>query len=112
MYFTSEIVFYSGNLSFSREKLVIPVLIEKIQVLAPKTRLSSGKEYFTPAIVFLQWKTSFVLEENLYKSRFFPLEKTVLFRKIQVLTPKTFCSKNISFNTENEVFPWKSVLYI
>ena len=57
VYFTSEIVFYSGNLSFSREKIV--------------------------AIPF-----------------FFPVEKTVLLKKIQVL------------NTENEVFSWKSVLYI
>ena len=58
--FTSEIVFFSGNLSFSIEKLVeIPFfslrknrLVRKIQVLTPKTRFFGGKENFTSEIVF------------------------------------------------------------
>ena len=59
-YFTSEIVFYSGNLSFCREKLVVipdffrgkDRFVLKIPVLTPKTRFSRRKEYFTSEIVF------------------------------------------------------------
>ena len=71
-YFTSEIVFYSGNLSFCREKLVeIPCFFRgkdrfviKIPVLTPKTRFSRRKEYFTSEIVFYSGNLSFV-EKNL-----------------------------------------------
>ena len=60
VYFTSEILFYSGNLRFSSEKLSLsPVFsngkhrfIRKIQGLTPKTRFSRGTEYFTSEIVF------------------------------------------------------------
>ena len=40
----------------------------------------------------------------MYKSRFFPLEKTVLFRKIQVLTPKTRFSRGKEYFTSAIVF--------
>ena len=51
-YFTSEIVFYSGNLSFCIEKLVEiscffvgkDRFVIKIPVLTPKTRFSRRKE--------------------------------------------------------------------
>ena len=71
-YFLSEIVFYSGNLNFCREKLVeIPVLfggkdrfvIKKIPVLTPKTRFSRRKEYFLSEIVFYSGNLSFCREK-------------------------------------------------
>ena len=99
-YFTSEIVFYSGNLSFFREKLVeIPgfFLVEKfrfvikIPVLTPKTRFSRRKEYFTSEIVFYSGNLSFFKEKLAEIPGFFWWKR--LFR-----------NKNTSFNTENEVF--------
>ena len=59
-YFTSEIVFYSGNLRFPTEKFVENPFfssgkdrfVRKIQVLTPKTRFYCGKGYFTSEIVF------------------------------------------------------------
>ena len=88
-YFISEIVFYGGNLSFCREKLVeIPVLIQvwkrvlysfvireivEIQVsLTPKTRFCRLKEYFIAEKLFYEneVETSIFLEKNLYKFRF------------------------------------------
>ena len=80
-YFTSEIVFYSGNLSFCREKLVeIPVFfcpfVIKIPVLTPKTRFSRRKEYFTSEIVFYSGNLSFC-REKLVEIPFFLVEKTV-----------------------------------
>ena len=91
-------VFYGGNLSFSREKLVeIPFFsirknrfVRKMQVLTPKTRFSRNKGYFTSEIVFYSSNLSFS-REKLVEIPFFPLEKTVLL-------------ENTSFNTENEVF--------
>ena len=66
-YFVSEIVFYVGNLSFSREKLVEilflsirkNLLVRKIHVLTPKTKFSRGKVYFTSKIVFYSGKFGF-----------------------------------------------------
>ena len=60
VYFTSEIVFYNGNLRFSAEKLSLsPVFsngkdrfIKKIQGLTTKTMFSLGTESFTCEIVF------------------------------------------------------------
>ena len=68
----------TSEISFSREKLLeIPFFsiiknrfVRKIQALALKARFSRGKVYFTFEIVFYIG--------NLRKSRFFPLEKTVL----------------------------------
>ena len=134
MYFTSETVFYSGNLSFSAEKLSLsPVFsngkdrfIRKIQDLTPKTRFSRGTEYFTCEIVFYSGNLSFSIEKMVAIPFFFPVEKTVLLKKIQVLTPKTrfargkvyftseivFYSGNLIFSRENLVtvpgfFQWK-----
>ena len=65
-------VFYGGNLSFCREKLVeIPVFIrwkrpfrnKKIQVLTPKTRICRLKEYFISEIVFYGGNLSFCREK-------------------------------------------------
>ena len=70
-YFTSEIVFYSGNIIFSIENIVtVPglfpmeniALLKKIQVLTPKTRFSRGKVYFTSEIVFYSGNLSFSRE--------------------------------------------------
>ena len=66
-------VFYGGNLSFCREKLVeIPVFIrwkrpfrnKKIQVLTPKTRFFRLKEYIICEKLFYGGNLSF-LEKNL-----------------------------------------------
>ena len=108
VYFTSETVFYSGNLSFSAEKRSLsPVFsngkdrfIRKIQGLTPKTRFSRGTEYFTCEIVFYTGNLSFSREKIVAIPFCFPVEKTVLLKKYT------------SSNTENEVFSWKSVLYI
>ena len=94
-YFTSEIVFYSGNLSFFREKLAeIPGFFEgkdrcviKIPVLTPKTRFSRRKEYFTSEIVFYSLNLSFCIE-ILQKFRVFSLENIVEEKKVPVLAPK------------------------
>ena len=96
LYFTSEIVFYSGNLSFSAEKLSLsPVFsngkdrfIRKIQGLTPKTTFSRGTEYFTCEIVFYSGNIIF-LEKILWQSRIFSSGKCRFVRKIQVLTAKT-----------------------
>ena len=107
-YFTSEIVFYSGNLSFCREKLAeIPGFffvgkdrfVIKITVLTPKTRFSRRKEYFTSEIVFYSGNLSFCRQKLAEIPGFFWWKR--LFR-----------NKNNSFNTENEVFSKKRVLYI
>ena len=84
-YFTSEIVFYSGNLSFSSEKLVeIPVCFRwkrpfrnKNTSFNTKTRFSRRKEYFTSEIVFYSGNLSFCREKLVEISCFFSLEKTV-----------------------------------
>ena len=108
VYFLSEIVFYSGNLSFCRENLVgIPVFIrwkkplphKKIPVLTAKTRFSRRKEYFISEIVFYSGNLSFCSEKL--------VEIPVFIR-----WKRPFHNKNTSFNTENEVFSSKRVLYI
>ena len=98
-YFTSEILFYSGNLSFCREKLAeIPGFFEgkdrcviKIPVLTPKTRFSRRKEYFTSEIVFYSGNLSFCIEKLVEISCFFRWKRP-------------FRNKNNIFKTENEVF--------
>ena len=104
-YFTSEIVFYSSNISFPREKLLenpfFPVentVCRKNTILKSKTRFSSLKEYITSEIVFYSGNLSFP-RENSQKIRFFQWKRP-------------FCQKNTSFNIENEVFSYKRVLYI
>ena len=85
-YFISEIVFYSGNLSFCREKLVeIPVFIrwkrplrnKKIPVLIPKTRFSRRKEYFLSEIGFYRGNFCFCRENLVEIPVFIRMEKTV-----------------------------------
>ena len=70
-YFISEKLFYGGNLSFCREKLVkIPVFIRgkdrfviKIPVLTPKTRFCRLKEYFIDEKLFYGGNLSFCREK-------------------------------------------------
>ena len=98
-YFTSEIVFYIGNLSFCIENLQeIPVFFRgkdrfviKIPVLTPKTRFSRRKEYFTSEIVFYSGILSFFREKLAEIPDF-------------IRWKRPFRNKNTSFNTENEVF--------
>ena len=98
-YFTSEIVFYSGILSFCREKLAeIPCFIRwkrpfrnKNTSFNTKTRFSRRKEYFTSEIVFYSGNLSFCREKLAEIPGFFWWKR--LFR-----------NKNTSFNTENKVF--------
>ena len=114
---------YSGNLSFSREKIVaIPffypvektVLLKKIQVLTPKTRFSHRKVYFTSEILFYSGNLRFSAEK-LSLSPVFSNGKDCFIKKIQRLTTKTrfslgteyftceivFYSGNFSFSSEN-----------
>ena len=106
-YFTSEIVFYSGNLSFCREKVAEipgffwwkrPFLI-KIPVLTPKTRFSLRKVYFTSEIVFYSGILSFCRENLAEIPGFFRWKRP-------------FSKKKYQFNHQNEVFSKKRVLYI
>ena len=98
-YFTSEIVFYSGNLSFCREKLVeISCFFRwkrpfrnKNTSFNTKTRFSRRKEYFTSEIVFYSGNLSFCREKLTEIPGFFWWKRP-------------FRNKNTSFNTENEVF--------
>ena len=91
MYFTSEIVFYSGNLSFCREKLAeIPGFfcgkdhfIVKIPVLTPKTRFSLRKEYFTSEIVFYSGILSFCRENLAEIPGFFRWKRPFSKKKYQ-----------------------------
>ena len=84
-YFTSEIVFYSGILSFCREKLAeIPCFIRwkrpfrnKNTSFNTKTRFSRRKEYFTSEIVFYSGNLSFCREKLAEIPGFFLVEKTV-----------------------------------
>ena len=106
-YFTSEIVFYSGNLNFCTEILQKfrdffdgkDRLVKKSTSFSTKTRFSRRKEYFTSEIVFYNGNLSFCREKLVEISCFFRWKRP--FRK-----------KNTSFNTENEVFSKKRVLYI
>ena len=107
-YFLSEIVFYSGNLSFCREKLVdIPVLIrwkilfrnKKIPVLIPKKRFSRPKECFLSEILFYSGSLNFCREKL--------VEIPVFIR-----WNRPFRNKNTKVITENEVFSSKRVLFI
>ena len=99
-YFTSEIVIYSGSLSFCREKFVeISCFFRwkrpfrnKNTSFNAKTRFSRRKEYFTSEIVFYSGNLSFCREKHGRNFVFFSLEK------------RPFRNKNISFNSENEVF--------
>ena len=92
-YFTFEIIFYSGNHSFCREK--IPVFFRWKRPFrnkkTPKTRFSRRKEYFTSEIVFYSGNLSFCREKLVEISCFFRWKRP-------------FRNKNTSFNTENEVF--------
>ena len=98
-YFTSEILFYSGNLNFCIENLQKfqgffggkDRFVIKIQVSTPKTRFSRRKEYFTSEIVFYSGNLSFCREKLAEIPGFFGGEDG-------------FALKNTSFNTENEVF--------
>ena len=71
----------------------------KIPVLTRKTRFSRRKEYFTSEIVFYSGNLSFFREKLVEVSCFFRWKRP-------------FRNKNNSFNTENEVFSKKRVLYI
>ena len=103
-YFTYEIVFYSGNLSFSgffssgNDRFV-----KKIQVLTAKTKFSRGKKYFTPVIVFYSGNIIFS-REKLVEIRFFSSEKYRFVRKIQFLTAKTRFSRGKEYFTFEIVF--------
>ena len=109
-----ERVLYTGNLSFSREKIVaIPffypvektVLLKKIQVLTPKTRFARGKVYFTSEIVFYSGNLSFSSRKTLYSiPGFFSSGKDRFVRKIQVLTAKTRFSRGTEYFTCEIVF--------
>ena len=98
-YFTSEIVFYIGNLSFCREKLAeIPGFIRwktpfrnKNTSFNTKTRFSRRKEYFTSEIVFYSGNLSFCREKLAEIPGYFWWKRP-------------FRNKNTSFNFENEVF--------
>ena len=95
-YFTSEIVIYSGSLSFCREKFVeISCFFRwkrpfrnKITSFNAKTRFSRSKEYFTSEIVFYSGNLSFCREKI---PGFFRWKRP-------------FRNKNTSFNSGNEVF--------
>ena len=85
-YFTSEILFYSGNPSFCREKhgrnfvffsLEKRPFRNKNTSFNTKTRFSGRKEYFTSEIVFLQWKPQFLQRKTCRNFVFFSLAKTV-----------------------------------
>ena len=84
-YFTSEIVFYSLNLSFCIEILQKfrvffdgkDRLVKKNTSFSTKTRFSRRKEYFTSEIVFYSGNLSFCIEKLVEISCFFSLEKTV-----------------------------------
>ena len=76
----SEILFYCRKSVFSRKDR----FVRNVPVLTPKTRLFSGKGYFTSEIVFYCRKSGF----SSRKDRF--------VRKTQVLTSKT----NFSFGKE------------
>ena len=149
-YFTSEIVFYSGNLSFCIEILQKfraffdgkDRLVKKSTSFSTKTRFSRRKEYFTFEIVFYIGNLSFCIE-ILQKFRGFFDGKDRLLKKSTSFSSKTrfsrrkeyfiseivfysgilsFCreklaeipgfirwkrpfrNKNTSFNSENEVF--------
>ena len=98
-YFTFEIVFYSWNLSFFREKLVEVSCFfrwkrpfrNKNTSFNTETRFSRRKEYFTSAIVFYSGNLSFCIEKLVEISCFFRWKRP-------------FRNKNTSFNTKNEVF--------
>ena len=98
-YFTSEIVFYSGNLSFCIEILQKfrgffdgkNRLVKKSTSFSTKTRFSRIKEYFTSEIVFYSGNLSFCREKLVEISCFFRWKRP-------------FRNKNTSFNTENDVF--------
>ena len=100
VYFTSEIVFYSGSLSFCREKFVeISCFFRwkkpfrnKNTSFNTKTRFYRRKEYFTSEIVFYSGNLRFCREKHGRNFVFFSLEK------------RPFRNKNTSFNSENEVF--------
>ena len=84
-YFTSEILFYSGNLSFCREKLVEisfffvgkdrfvikNTSFNTFLVEISKTRFSRRKEYFTSEILFYSGNLSFCREKLVEISCFF-----------------------------------------
>ena len=103
-YFTSEIVFYSGNLSFcieilqkfrgffdGKDRLVI-----KSTSFSTKTRFSRRKEYFTSEIVFYSGNLSFFREKLVEISCFFSLEKTLFTVKKNGYYPET----NRNFTTK------------
>ena len=106
-YFTSEIVFYSLNLSFRIEILQKfrgffdgkDHWVKKSTSFSTKTRFSRRKEYFTSEIVFYSGNLSFFREKLVEVSCFFRWKRP-------------FRNNNTSFNTENEVFSKKRVLYI
>ena len=107
-YFTSEILFYSGNPSFCREKhgrnfvffsLEKRPFRNKNTSFNTKTRFSGRKEYFTSEIVFYSGNLSFCREKHVEISCFFRWQRP-------------FRNKNTSFNSENDVFSSKRVLYI
>ena len=108
-YFTSEIVFYSGNLSFCIENLQKfrvffdgkDRLVKKSTSFNTKTRFSRRTEYFTSEIV----ETSVFAEKNLQKFRGFFGGKDRFVIKIPVLTPKT------RFSLRKECFTSEIVFY-
>ena len=99
-YFTSEIVFYIGNLSFCIEILQKfggffdgkDRLLKKSTSFSSKTRFSRRKEYFISEIVFYSGILSFA-EKNLQKFRVLFRGKDRFVIKIPVLTPKTRFSR-------------------
>ena len=84
-YFISEIVFYSGNLSFCRENLVeIPVFIRWKRLLRNKNiSVNTENEVFSSKRVLfiwnsiLHWKPQFLYRKTCRNSGFYSLEKTV-----------------------------------
>ena len=106
-YFTSEIVFYSGILSFFREKLAaIPDFIRwkrpfrnKNTSFNTKTRFSRIKDYFTSEIVFYIGNLTFCREKLAEIPGFFRWKKP-------------FSKKKYQFQHQNQVFWKKRVLYI
>ena len=111
-YFTSEILFYSGNLSFCREKLVeISCFFRwkrpfrnKNTSFNTKTRFSRRKEYFTSEIVFYSGNLSFCREKLVEISCFFRWKRPFRNKKIPVLTPKTRFSRRKDYFTSEIVF--------
>ena len=102
-YFTSEIVFYRGNLSFCIENLQKfqgffggkDRLVKKSTSFNTKTRFSRRNEYFISEIVFYSGNLSFCIE-ILQKFRVFFDGKDRLVKKSTSFSTKTRFSRRKS----------------